>query len=393
VEFCGKVCHQVMAPEHTAYYNSAHAKVGCVKCHIGPGADWYVRSKLSGARQVFKTALRIYPRPIPTPIVNLRPAQQVCEQCHWPEKFFPATQVTRDYFLGDRENTHWRVGLLIKVGGAEPTSPEGHASGIHWHVAESNRMTYVASGESRQEFDRVSWNRAGQEVVYTRGGREYPDSLLVQARAEGRLRTMDCIDCHNRPAHKYESPMKAVNVALLSRRLDPSIPWIKRQAVRALSREYSTPEGARDSIAAALRGFYDQEGIPLPDETVSAVQTLYDQNMFPAMRVRWDRYPDNRSHFFFKGCFRCHGSDLATAQGDRISADCNLCHTVVNQGPAGALGDTLVYSGVEFRHPVDVGGGERAMFCSECHLGDDSIYPPGPEDDKLRAVLEEKVKP
>src|SRR5438045_1460367 len=49
VQFCGQTCHTVMRPEFVAYQASPHARVRCVECHVGPGAGWYVRSKLSGA--------------------------------------------------------------------------------------------------------------------------------------------------------------------------------------------------------------------------------------------------------------------------------------------------------------------------------------------------------
>src|SRR5215471_9160620 len=70
VNFCGQLCHTVMHPEYTAYMASPHARVGCVDCHVGSGASWYVKSKLSGARQVYYTAMGTYPRPIPTPVHN-----------------------------------------------------------------------------------------------------------------------------------------------------------------------------------------------------------------------------------------------------------------------------------------------------------------------------------
>lgn len=370
VEFCGEVCHKVMAPEHTAYHNSAHAKVDCVKCHIGPGAGWYVKSKLSGARQVFKAALNIYPRPIETPITNLRPAQEVCEQCHWPQKFFPAAQITKDFYLGNEDNTHWQIKMLFKVGSAEG----GVHSGIHWHVAPENKMHYVSSDSSRQSFDRVSWIDNGKEVVYTRGGEPMGEEALATARKKGFERVFDCIDCHNRPAHKYKSPLEAVNEALTFGRLSTSIPWIKREAVRALSVEYATHDGAMDSIAMHLENFYKERNMDLDPQAVATVQELFSENMFPSMRVRWDVYPENLSHFFFKGCFRCHGSDLKTAGGEPIPFDCNLCHTIVDQGPVAAVSDTLIYSGLEFKHPIDIDGAEKVMRCYNCHIGDDSIY-------------------
>ena len=49
-----------MKPEYTAYQNSPHAKVACVACHVGEGADWYVRSKLSGLYQVYAVTLGIF---------------------------------------------------------------------------------------------------------------------------------------------------------------------------------------------------------------------------------------------------------------------------------------------------------------------------------------------
>ena len=87
VQFCGQVCHEVMKPEFVAYQDGPHSRVSCVQCHIGPGASWFARSKVSGMRQVLAVARGSYSRPIASPVQNLRPAREVCEQCHWPEKF------------------------------------------------------------------------------------------------------------------------------------------------------------------------------------------------------------------------------------------------------------------------------------------------------------------
>ncbi len=116
VTFCGTLCHKVMEPEHVAHKNSPHARVACVACHVGPGADWYVRSKLSGLYQVYAVLANVYPRPIPTPIKNLRPARAVCEQCHWPEQFYGHKQMMRTYYLPDKANTPLVIRLSMKVG-------------------------------------------------------------------------------------------------------------------------------------------------------------------------------------------------------------------------------------------------------------------------------------
>jgi hypothetical protein len=85
--FCGEACHTVMEPELVTYQHGPHARVSCVQCHIGPGAEWFVKAKVSGTYQLYAVAFNKYPRPVPTPIKNLRPAQETCEQCHWPQKF------------------------------------------------------------------------------------------------------------------------------------------------------------------------------------------------------------------------------------------------------------------------------------------------------------------
>jgi len=383
VEFCGEVCHVVMEPEFVAYHNSAHARVACVKCHIGPGAGWYVKSKISGARQVIKTLSDTYPRPIPTPIEDLRPAREVCEQCHWPEKFFAKQAETREYFLSDRDNTRWQIHMLMHVGGV---GPKGEHTGSHWHVAEGNRMTYVAGDETRQTIDQVTWFRDGKPVVYTRSGSPLPDSVLAESRLHGREREMDCMDCHTRPAHEYRSPIRCVNQELSAGRLDPGIPWIKRQAVVALSREYHTVEGARDSIRASLESFYRPRNLNLPEAAVEAVVAVYEKNFFPRMKVRWDRYPDNRSHMEFPGCFRCHGSGLQTAGGQRIDADCNMCHEITAQGPAGTVGSMADLSGIRFRHPIDIDEAEQALPCTDCHYGDASLYLPKETRDEMQVA-------
>ncbi|HRZ22005.1 MAG TPA: NapC/NirT family cytochrome c, partial [Bacteroidales bacterium] len=132
VKFCGTLCHRVMKPEYVAYQNSAHARVACVDCHVGTGANWYVRSKLSGLYQVYATLLNIYPRPIPTPIKNLRPARETCEECHWPEKFYAHQLVKKVHYLADGSNTEWTMNLMLKIGPEH--SSLGLLEGIHWHI-------------------------------------------------------------------------------------------------------------------------------------------------------------------------------------------------------------------------------------------------------------------
>ena len=86
-QFCGQLCHEVMEPEWAGYQEGPHSRVACIQCHIGPGAPWFVKSKISGLRQVYAVTFNTHSRPIPSPVHDLRPARDTCEQCHWPEKF------------------------------------------------------------------------------------------------------------------------------------------------------------------------------------------------------------------------------------------------------------------------------------------------------------------
>src|SRR5581483_3042302 len=152
VSFCGELCHTVMHPEFTAYQQSPHARVACVECHVGSGASWYVKSKMSGLRQVYAATFNTYPRPIPSPVANLRPAAQTCEQCHWPKKFWGAQLKTINHYSYDEKNTPRVINLLVKTGGGDANN--GMATGIHWHMNIANHISYI-SDEKRQNVSYV----------------------------------------------------------------------------------------------------------------------------------------------------------------------------------------------------------------------------------------------
>jgi nitrate/TMAO reductase-like tetraheme cytochrome c subunit len=373
--FCGQVCHGVMKPEATAHRSSPHARVTCVQCHIGPGADWFVKSKMSGAYQLYATAFDKYPRPIPTPVKNLRPARETCLQCHWPEKFFGSRRNVYPHYLSDEKNTPYPISLLLHIGGG--SAEGGPAEGIHWHMAVANKLEYIARDPGRQE---IAWvkvtDRAGKVTEY----RHTESPLTDEERAKAEVRTMDCMDCHNRPSHIYRSPQRAVNQALAAGEIDRTLPFMKREAVKALDAEYPDTPSALAAIEAKLTSFY-AENHPETSasraadvkKSVEAVQRAYTQNMFPEMKVSWRSYPDHLGHFQYQGCFRCHGSPLTSAEGKTITNDCNACHSILGQGLKGAdLGASP--AGLSFVHPVDVGGAEAAGACTMCHSGGAELY-------------------
>jgi NapC/NirT cytochrome c family, N-terminal region len=368
VSFCGQLCHNVMAPELTAYQLSPHARVACVDCHVGAGATWYVKSKLSGTRQVFKAVLNTFPRPIPTPVRNLRPAQETCEECHWPNKFYGAQLKVFNHFASDEKNTPRQIRLLIKTGGGDPTT--GEPEGIHWHMNISNEISYIATDEKRQTIAYVYVKDMQGRVT------EYylKDSGLTKDQiAKTPRHRMDCVDCHNRPTHIYVPPDVSVDRSLTAHRLDATLPYLKQQAVAALTGNYATTDAAMQGIAKTVFEFYASKYPDLAKTreheirgAIDEVQRIYRSSFFPEMKLDWKTHPNNIGHFYFSGCFRCHDGNHVSPEGKVIRKDCNICHTILGQ-QENAI-NIASTPGLEFKHPVDLGD-MTAVSCSDCHSG------------------------
>ena len=368
VQFCGVTCHSVMHPEYTAYQLSSHARVGCVECHVGAGATWYVKSKISGIRQVFAVTFKTFPRPIPTPVHNLRPAPETCEACHWPKKFYGAQLKVFTHYASDEKNTPMQIQMLIRTGGGDPAT--GAPEGIHWHMNIANKIEYVSADEKHQVIPYIRM-QDGQGRV-----NEYyaKDSTLSKEQiATSQLRRMDCIDCHNRPAHAYLSPEQSVDEAFLSRHLDSSLPYLKQQAVAALSRDFSSTNLALQGIAERVHDYYDKQYPDLAKNkqleirnAIGELQSIYQRTTFPEMKVNWQTHPNNIGHFYFSGCFRCHDGQHTSREGKTISKSCDTCHTVLSQ-QQGAVHTTTVGER-SFQHPVELGDLTQ-VSCTDCHSG------------------------
>ncbi len=395
VSFCGEFCHTVMNPERTAYLNSPHSRVSCVECHIGSGADWFVKSKISGARQLFAVALNTYPRPIETPVHGLRPARDTCEECHRPEMFHGDKLVIKEKFLEDEGNTHVKTVLLMKIGSAGDRATSSH--GIHWHVAPENQIFYKPSDHSRMEIPEVvqtqangsmlvyrssaakeEFEAAGQKGLRSRivessdnheenrhpasrpagstfalasgsktteftaqAGKNVEEILAAGGKEFQEFREMDCIDCHNRPTHIYLPPGVAIDNKILSGDIDSSIPFIKKMAMQVITREYASQKEAKKAIAADLKDYYsknfpgvvDVDGEPLK-RSISGIQVAYTENVFPDMNIQWGTYTNHLGHNDDVGCFRCHDEEHETETGAVISMDCDTCHTILAEEEA-----------------------------------------------------------
>jgi hypothetical protein len=324
VGFCGQTCHAVMQPEFTAYEGSPHSRVECVKCHIGPGASWFVRSKLSGVSQVFAVTFNTYPRPIPTPVRNLRPARETCEACHWPQKFEGDRLQIITNFADDEQNTMTRTVLLMRIGGGSET-PGGRV-GIHGiHLGRGVTIRYAASDESRQTIPWVEYTDAGGRTTSYLASGAKPEAVRNLP-----VRIMDCMDCHNRPTHTFVLPERAIDQAMAAGDISPSLPFVKKKGLEILKATYPSRAEATTAIPSALhkyyRGTYPKLDPAVVSRTANSLAAIYDRNVFPAMNVTWGTYANNLGHTDFPGCFRCHDDSHANAAGKTITQDCNSCH-------------------------------------------------------------------
>ncbi len=372
-DFCGKLCHTVMTPEYSAWSNSPHARVRCVDCHIGPGAEWYVKAKISGLKQIYAVLAHTYAVPIETPVANLRPARDICERCHWPEKFYSGRQRVFYHYAPDAKNTPRETNMLINIGGSPKNPTE---TGIHWHIG--SEVYYIARDNKRLDIPYVA--------VKDKNGRitEYSDEhepLSKEEIAKGQKRLMDCIDCHNRPTHIYRSPGREMDENFVSGHIDPTLPFIKKVAVELLTKPYKTKEEGQAAIASGIAEFYAKnhpktagEKAAAIRQAIESVQDIYNRNFFPNMKVSWNTYPDHIGHFYTPGCFRCHDGKHKSADGKVISKDCDICHTVLGQKQENIRPGTKVKG---FVHPTDIGDSMMALNCSECHSAGGEDVPGG----------------
>lgn len=375
-QFCGELCHKVMNPEWVRYNHSPHARVPCVDCHIGPGAGWFVRSKLSGLRQVWAVATNSYPRPIATPIRDLRPARETCEECHWRRQFIGYKEVVRSYYLSGKDNFVQNFRMLLKIGGERTTILRGF--GIHYHMLIALHVEYIATDEHRQEIGWVRVTREdGSVTEFSRRGR----SLTDEEKATLEKRTLDCMDCHNQPSHQFPAPTHRVDRALATGSLSLELPSIKVQAVRALDGGYTTMSKAMTGIESSMRDFY-QEKYPEVSKkqaraltsSIESLKSIYRETIFPYMRANWSVYPDNVGHLHSPGCFRCHNDEMESAQGDKVATACDTCHVILAQGKNTQHFDVDLEHGLSFIHPEDFETIEEYTACPDCHTGGADLY-------------------
>ncbi|MGP8187874.1 MAG: NapC/NirT family cytochrome c [Terracidiphilus sp.] len=334
-QFCGRSCH-VMTPEFTAYKISPHSHVACVECHIGTGAQAYFSAKVNGTKQLIEVTFHPlaglapkivpnYPTPIPSPVTSLRPARYTCEGCHTPTRFDGDKLLVKSSFADDEQNTESQTVLVLHLGGQDSLSRRIGIHGVHL-----GHIEYITTDPTRTTIPWVErTNPDGSKTAYIA-------SALNGAQPQGERRTMDCVDCHNRAAHTFVTAEEAINSAMADGSINPSLPWIHKEGLELLKGDYTSQEEAGIRIPQQLEAFYKAQSPDVLAQEADLVKqagqelvTLYDQNVFPFMKVTWGTHPNHIGHQEYPGCFRCHDGDHAAKDSTSITQDCSACHNLL----------------------------------------------------------------
>jgi len=346
-QFCGTSCHAVMQPEWDAYNISPHSNVACVECHIGAGTAAHVKAKWNGLHQLVGVITTRYDRPVVAGTHDLVAAQETCQKCHAPERFRRDRIKLFAHYSLDKDNTPKFNAMLMRLGGKNPKTHKWE--GVHWHANPDNQVRFEILDDARSKVGKVTLLSKGQLVA------EYLPKDASQKPVG--MRTMDCVDCHNRPAHLSDFTAKAaVDRALFAGALDPKTPFIAQVSVELLGNTSAPREGAEARFKGELAAAYQREHpeakveAAVLDKAAGTLAALYLQNVYPDLKQGWGVRRSDLGHnaegLTNPGCFRCHdgqhAATLADGRKKKIGQDCDSCHTglAFDQDPA-KFDDTL----------------------------------------------------
>jgi len=322
VSFCGNTCH-VMAPENAAYHVSSHSGVPCTECHVAPGTAGYVHAKVNGTKQLFMVVADHYPKPI---MANNKvpAASATCLNCHNPHVEMGDKLLVTQAFADDSANTQTSSVTVLHVGGQDAL---GHLSGIHG--AHLSKIEYIATDTTDQVIPWVrKTNPDGSTTDFIASGASIP--------SVGKPRAMDCISCHNRAAHSFDTAEGALDKMMAQGSPNASLPFLHKEGLALLNTKYSSQAEAKARISSGLTAFYRSRypavwdtQRPQVESSAKTLADIYAHNVFPAMNVRWGTHPNNIGHTDSAGCFRCHDGSHTSRSGVTITNDCSVCHNLV----------------------------------------------------------------
>lgn len=387
-DFCGR-CH-TMDPELKSFAVSPHREVTCGECHVEPGVAGWVKSKITGTKQLFQILTNTYPIPILPPAHEELPkVEDTCLTCHdmGPRVADggPVRLILKSKYALDESNTESKVALVIRplgVGFGYKTK------GVHWHIA--TPVEYRRVDEMAQEipYVKVTWeNGTSEEFIAVTAVRDTEDVAGDIARLEGTLheKRMDCLDCHNRVGHEAPTLVGAVDAALDEGRISADLPFVKREAIERLGLSYATVAQG-DAAIDGLRDFYAAryplvltERASEVDEAIGELKSIYRLIATPHMKVTAGTFPNNLGHQANAGCFRCHdGAHYKVVEGrltnETIPSSCQTCHTfpqIGTQASAVLIGDRPQshYDRLwTFDHKLEVAtANPEGTSCGACH--------------------------
>ena len=328
--FCGQTCHLPMTPQFTAWQSAPHSNVTCTQCHVGEGAKALVRSKMAGTRQLYHVITNQIPKPIPG-VADMRPALETCGHCHWAGRDLgDVIKVKREY-ADDDANSETETILQMLVGG--PGRPTSSGRAIHWHADPNVRIEFVHTDHERQKIPLVRMIGKDGSIKEYKAEGATDDEI-----ARGERRVMDCIDCHNVPAHRIAPTAEgAIDAAIAEGSISRGLPFVRRESIRLVKADYPTREQGLEEIDRGVRAFYSgKDGVDDAAlvRTIAAVKNVYGRNVFPSMKVTFGVYPDNLGHIDSPGCARCHDGRTAS-DGSKINDDCEYCHKQIERPSGG----------------------------------------------------------
>lgn len=326
VEFCGQTCH-VMKPEYTAHLSPFHQSVSCAECHIAPGATGWVKAKMAGTFQLVAVVRDNYPRPIESALENnkLVSSQQTCENCHARQRPIGSRLRILPKFKDDEKNSRTDTVLMMLVGGST-------SGGIHGaHLGPGVHIRYAAQDKKREM---IPWVEYSKDAGETR--RYFAKDSTADSVKNLPVFEMQCADCHNRAAHSFELPERALDQSLAQGKIAADLPFIKKTGLDLLKGVYPSGDDAAQKIESGVAAFYQQKYPALSASKAADIQSagreltaIYQRNVFPDLKVTWGTYSNNLGHTDAIGCFRCHDESHATSDKKTITQDCGACHNLL----------------------------------------------------------------
>ena len=126
--------------------------------------------------------------------------------------------------------------------------------GIHGrHLTDKARIRYISTDPERQTIPVVYYtDDSGKTTEFVS-----TDAKPTQQQLDkGEHRTMDCVDCHNRPTHAFDLPDNAVDKQMSLGQISPDLPYIKKKAVEVLKVDYPARDIGQQRIVSELDKFY-----------------------------------------------------------------------------------------------------------------------------------------